>query len=488
MKYIKKSVAFVLAGILLIGGIAACTRKKSDIKETTSIETTKEAVEEVKIPKYVFLFIGDGMSYPQVQATAYFLGKSKKLPFMEFPSVGMMTTYNSESTITDSASAATAMATGHKTSSGTLGMNENNTVSYPTIAEYLKDSLGYKIGLITTVSLNHATPAGFYAHQSSRKNYYQIGTNMISSNFDFFAGGGFTDSKGTNGKSKSLYTIASEAGYNIVKGYKEKEALTQESSDKTILLSETRVDEELMKYDMDLEENEWHLSDYVSKGIEMLDNDKGFFMMVEGGKIDYANHSQDAATMIKETLAFSDSVDAAVEFYNNHPDETLIIVTADHESGGLTVGYSQTKYSTYLSKLSNQTISFSKFNSDFVSKYKKENTAFEEVIEDIEDNYGVSFSDEETETLQKAYIRTLKVGALSKSEMTDEEYELYGTYEPITITISHIMAHKAGLNYSTYAHTGIPVPVYAMGFGAEMFNGSYDNTDIFNKLYELMDL
>ena len=203
MKYIKKSVAFVLAGILLIGGIAACTRKKSDIKETTSIETTKEAVEEVKIPKYVFLFIGDGMSYPQVQATAYFLGKSKKLPFMEFPSVGMMTTYNSESTITDSASAATAMATGHKTSSGTLGMNENNTVSYPTIAEYLKDSLGYKIGLITTVSLNHATPAGFYAHQSSRKNYYQIGTNMISSNFDFFAGGGFTDSKGTNGKSKS---------------------------------------------------------------------------------------------------------------------------------------------------------------------------------------------------------------------------------------------------------------------------------------------
>ena len=222
-----------------------------------------------------------------------------------------------------------------------------------------------------------------------------------------------------------------------------------------------------MKYDMDLKDNEWHLCDYVSKGIEMLDNEDGFYMMVEGGKIDYANHSNDAATMIRETLAFDEAVKKAYDFYENHPDETLIIVTADHESGGLTVGYAQTAYSTYLSKLKEQKLSFYEFEDKYITRYKNKEEAFEVVIEDIEEIYGTNFNEDETQALMDAYFRTLEVGAFSHSKMNNQEYELYGRYDPLTVTISHIMNHKAGLDYTTYSHTGVQVPIYSVGAGSE---------------------
>ena len=117
-----------------------------------------------------------------------------------------------------------------------------------------------------------------------------------------------------------------------------------------------------MAYDLDRTDGQWALADYVDKGIELLDNEKGFFMMVEGGKIDWACHANDAMASIKDTIALSNAVDEAVEFYNEHPDETLIIVTGDHETGGLTIGYAGTNYDLYFNNLSNQKISFSKFD------------------------------------------------------------------------------------------------------------------------------
>lgn len=458
--------------------------------QPTETNTSEQQViheEKVTVPKYVFLFIGDGMGYPQLQTTCYSVGRDEKLPFMTFPCVGSMTTHNSESTITDSASAITAMLTGHKTSHGTLNMNEKGTKTYKTIAEYFRDELDYKIGVITTASLNHATPAGTYAHQNSRNNYYQIGKNLIDSDFDFFAGGGFTHSKGKNGDNNSLYTLAKSKGYTIVKRRNQYEQLKPDTG-KVIMLSENRVDAEYMPYDMDLEDGEWSLSDYVSKGIEMLDNDKGFFMLVEGAKIDLSNHENDAATMIRETMALSNSVNKAIEFYNEHPDETLIIVTADHESGGLTVGYSLTKYETNIDLLLKQKISFSKFKTDYLTRYKKGNTTFEDILKDIKENYGLKPDEDEVEQLRSAYIRSLQVGALPSSELTEREYINYGTYEPFSIVLSRIMNHRAGVDYTTYSHTGMQVPVYALGLGGEEFNGSYDNTDIFSKLCEVMEL
>ena len=143
----------------------------------------------------------------------------------------------------------------------------------------------------------------------------------------------------------------------------------------------------------------WALSDYVKKGIEVLDNDTGFFMMVEGGKIDWACHANDAGSTIADTIALSDAVEEAVAFAKQHPDETLILVTGDHETGGLTIGYAGTDYDTFLTNLSNQKISYAKFDSDYVAGYKENNTSFEDVMKDVEALFGLKTSGTEDDKL-----------------------------------------------------------------------------------------
>lgn len=237
------------------------------------------------------------------------------------------------------------------------------------------------------------------------------------------------------------------------------------------------------------------LRDYVRKGIEVLDNKKGFFMMVEGGKVDWACHANDARSSIADTLALSAAVEEAIEFYNKHPKETLIIVTADHETGGLTIGYAGTDYNLFFRTLDNQKISYAKFDSDYVSNYKKNGTSLEEVMTDVEQlfglklpgsegsnkNGGLVLTDYEYSRIKTAYEKTIK----NDNSRTQMEYDLYGTYEPLTITITHILNAKSGLGWTSNSHTGLPVPVFALGAGQDEFKGFYDNTEIYNKMAKL---
>lgn len=253
------------------------------------------AAEEAAAPKYIFLFIGDGMSYPQIQITADYLGAMeqdpaseilsghKDLTMMSFPVAGSATTFDSTSFCPDSASTATSISTGHKTYSGSINVDETGTVEYETIAEKLKNQLGYKVGILSTVNLNHATPAAFYAHQVSRSSYYDISNELIESGFDYFAGGGLLQTTGKEGDQEDSYALAEAAGYKVIRTQAEAEALTAEDG-KAIVIAETLADSDAMSYDNDRAEGEWALADYVEKGIEVLDNETGFFMMVEGGK------------------------------------------------------------------------------------------------------------------------------------------------------------------------------------------------------------
>ena len=494
------------------------------LAEENTATTPAAAQEEVTAPKYIFLFIGDGMSYPQIQSANYYLSASEgdngktdgilqsknNLSFMDFEVAGSAQTFDSTSFCPDSASTATSIATGYKTYSGTINMDETMTVSYETIAEKLKEQLGYKIGILTSVNLNHATPAAFYAHQASRNSYYEIGEELIASDFDYFAGGGLLSETGSEGDQESLYTLAEEAGYTVVNTKADAEALTNGA--KAIVIDETLADSDAMSYAMDLEEGEWGLADYVEKGIEVLDNETGFFMMVEGGKIDWACHANDAAASITDTIAFAEAVEEAIEFYNEHPDETLILVTGDHETGGLSIGFAGTNYDTFLTNLSNQKISFAKYDSDYVAKYKEEGTDFETVMKDITELFGLQApadgqvdeaaeldskdahpegEDEGTlvmtayeyEKLQAAYEATMT--RTGEEELSQEEYILYGSYEPLSVTITHILNNKSGISFTSYSHTGLPVAVFAEGNGAELFEGYYDNTEIYHKMAEL---
>ena len=320
----------------------------------TGVQAAETGAEAGAAPKYVFLFIGDGMSYPQVQLTNYYLSATaneenaetvtvegeeqtvlksqNNLNMMNFPVAGSAQTYDSTSFAPDSASTATSIATGYKTWSGSINVSEDFTQEYETIAEKLKAQKDYKIGILTSVNLNHATPAAFYAHQASRNSYYEIGLELIESGFDYFAGGELLSRTGSEEDQTDLHELAAEAGYNVVTTQADAEALTADSG-KTIIIDEHLADSDAMAYELDRQEGEWALADYVAKGIEMLDNENGFFMMVEGGKIDWACHANDAASTITDTIALDNAVAEAVEFYNEHPDETLIIVTGDHETG-----------------------------------------------------------------------------------------------------------------------------------------------------------
>lgn len=530
-----------LALITLTAAIgAAAFTAIGTVPRTVEAETTQTAQKTAasatdrkeKLPKYIFLFIGDGMSYPQIQLTNYYLsaqnqqgaetvqaGDEKKteltsknnLVMMDFPVSGSAQTYDSTSFAPDSASTATAIATGNKTWSGSINVSLDFSKKYETIAEKLKKQKGYKIGILSTVNLNHATPAAFYAHQESRNNYYEIGQELIDSGFDYFAGGGLKKVTGPEENKENLYDLAKKAGYKVVMKQDEVGKLKKDDG-KVIVIDEHLADSDAMNYEVDRTKNEYALADYVSKGIDLLNNEKGFFMMVEGGKIDWACHANDGASTIGDTLALDNAVAEAVKFYNQHPDETLILVTGDHETGGLTIGYAGTDYDTFLKNFKNQKISYAKFDEDYVAKYKENKTPFDDAMKDVTALFGLTAPDGsaqaengkdsadlhpesedvgtlamtqyEYDQLKKAYEVTMSRTG-EETEFSQEEYVAYGSYEPFTVTITHILNNKSGVNFGSYAHTGLPVEVLAQGAGQDEFTGYYDNTEIYDKMAEL---
>ena len=220
------------------------------------------------------------------------------------------------------------------------------------------------------------------------------------------------------------------------------------------------------------------LADFTKKAIELLHNENGFFMMVEGGKIDWACHSDDAATAIHETIAFDEAIQVALKFYNKYPEETLIIVTADHETGGLALGTEKTKYESYYQYLQYQKVSFDKFN-NIVADFKKTITGnfdkdLESLLELVGDHFGlgkeIPITEEEKSKIWFSFEKSLK--------KSGSDVATYGEFAPITKTLIQMMSEKAGVGWTTYSHTGINIPIYAIGPGAELYSGVIDNTDI----------
>ncbi len=372
-------------------------------------------------------------------------------------------------------------------------MDITKKIKYTTIAEQLKAQKGWKIGVISTVNLNHATPAASYAHQASRKSNYPIGLELVASKFDYFAGGALMEPTDRKGDKKSIYDIAKNSGYTVCFTQKDAEKLS--NGDKALVIAETLADSGSLNYEEDRAEKEWSLRDYVKKGIQVLDNKNGFFMEIEGGKIDWSCHANDARSTIADTVALSDAVKEAIDFYNKHPKETLILVTADHETGGLTIGFAGTDYNLFFNTLKSQKISYAKYDSDYVASYKVNKTPFNDVMKDITElfgllppgangsdkNGGLVLTDWEYSRIKAAYDKTLS----GNKKTNQEEYELYGTYEPLTVTVTHILNNKSGIGFTSYSHTGLPVPVFAAGAGQNDFAGYYDNTDIYKKLAAL---
>ncbi|MDI9241418.1 alkaline phosphatase [Fusibacillus kribbianus] len=263
---------------------------------------------------------------------------------------------------------------------------------------------------------------------------------LVDSGFEYFAGGGLKKVTGADKDKTSLYDLAEAAAYKVTYT----QAVTADDS-KVILIDEHLADSDAMDYEMDRVDGEWALADYAAK---------------------------------------------------EHPEETLILVTGDHEPGGLTIGFAGTDYDTYLDTLTNQKISYAQFDEQYMASYKENLTSFEDAMKDVEALFGLKMVGEENDRLvlteyEIQRLRTaydLSMTDYNVDEFTQEQYVLYGEYNPFSVTVTHILNNKSGVDFTSYSHTGLPVAVFADGIGAEAFSGYYDNTEIYNRLAAMLGI
>lgn len=433
--------------------------------------------------KYVFYFIGDGMGVNHVNGTEMYLaeleGRIGTTPLLctTFPVASMATTFSVTNSVTDSSAGGTALACGTKTYNGAIGVDKDKN-PVQSVAEKAK-AAGKRVGVTTSVSVDHATPASFYAHQPERNMYYEIALDLPKAGFDFYAGGGFLKPTTTADKKEapSIFPIIEEAGYTVARGVDEYKAKAGKA-DKMVLIQKEDANQSCLPYAIDRQEGDMTLAEITESAIDFLSRgkgNKGFFLMVEGGKIDWSSHDNDAATTFKEVIDMDNAIRVAYEFYKKHPKETLIVVTADHETGGLGLG--TTKYELNLKALAHQAQSrgeLSRAVSDMRRMRKRIN--WQEAKELLAEKMGfwekLPVSWEQERRLRDAFEESFV-----KKHVVFEE-RLYSTTEPLAAEASRVMSEISLVGWTSPNHTAGYVPVFAIGAGSQLFSGKMDNIEI----------
>ncbi len=294
-------------------------------------EQTPLAISSEKKVQNIIFLIGDGMSSATVSMARYrAVGKNGKLHMDRMPITGYIRVCPADQLITDSAASATAMACGIKTANGTIGMDIQEH-SYQSIMEICKQ-LGKSCGLVATSSITHATPAAFYAHAPKRSQQAFIAEQLIQSGFDVFLGGGrgfFLPQSAVESKRKDDRDLIAEA---ITAGY-----FHLSTRDELLQTRHSRILGLFAIDGMTTQPPEPTLAEMTSKAIQILSqNKKGFMLMVEGSQIDWANHDNNADNSVQQTLDFDMAIATALDFAQKNR-KTLVVVTADHETGGLVI-------------------------------------------------------------------------------------------------------------------------------------------------------
>ena len=431
-------------------------------------------------PKYVFYFIGDGMGANSVLLTEMYRASiqgrlgTDPLCFTQFPVATMSTHYSASSDVTDSAASGTALATGVKTRNSRLGTDpEGNPLR--NMAEMAK-AKGLKVGIVTTTGINHATPGAFEAHQPDRGMYYEIAQDMLANGFDFYGGAALY---GENSRPATpLRPQFEAAGYTICNP-QEFQAGWQDMKKVLMLPGEGQS----VTYSIDaVNDAPEHQQDHVTfkQLVEsavtflMKDNKKGFFLMAEGSEIDHANHSHDAATTIQEVIDFDWGIQVAYEFYKKYPKQTLIIVTADHETGSLTLS---PRNDADLARLQNQKHSMNVISDRLKQKMveRQDVLSWHEIKEFLGEELGlwkaVSVSWEDEKMLRDIYESTVakrKAGSVK---------DLYADNAKIVSAAVGVLNRKARV-YWVSGHSSGYTPVFAIGAGSQNFTHLTDNAEL----------
>ncbi len=400
-------------------------------------------------PRYVFLFIGDGMG-PVQRNTSNLAARSingKDMTMETFPARGQIHTRSANSEVTDSAAAATALATGVKTNNGVIGQLPDGTAAQSISA--ILSKAGYRTGIITSEALNGATPAGFYAHAKKRSMYNEIAKQVPGSGADLVIGNGLASE--------------SEKQEEVIEGWKAAGVATvtslKDAPNAAPLVA-------VLKYPSASSEKKLEgpggLANSIEFAISRLKGGKGFFIMAEGAKIDSGGHNNRASQVIDEAHALDRAVKVAYEFYRQNPEETLIVVAADHETGGMTLQPDRFDVARLMA-----TGDMSEKMTAALGKLPELTT--EAAVAAMAEAGLRGLSSEEKGRVEEA------VGEQKKSPK-----------DQVVKAGMLIAQERAGITWTTGGHTGVDVPVTAVGVGAASFVGTYDNTEIPKRIMNLM--
>lgn len=439
-------------------------------------------------PRFVFLFIGDGMGLNQVALTeayqASVAGDSlgfAPVSFTRFPVLGTTTTQCATRRITESSAAATALATGSKAGDGTLGVAPGTRAHLSSIAVEAR-AAGRKTALITTVSVDHATPAGFYAHVGDRNAYNAIAMQLPRSGLDLFAGGGFLAPVGDSG---NVWNALRDSGYALVRG---REALAgRRPGGRLVALPPATPPLTEVPWTLDrplFGADQPTLADFVRESSRLLEGNRdGFFLMAEGGRVDWACHANDARSAIGEVQSLDSAVQTALAFAARHPGEVLIVVLADHETGGLALGNAALGYQSNFGLLRHQVSSKDALADSLRAALTAKDSlaALDSCLALVGRRLGLG----RAPGLELTDADRTRLANAWSEELARDPGKRGGLLAAAGIAI---LATKAGVGWTTGAHTAQPVPVYAWGAGAEAFAGRLDNTDVAVRLRQAMGL
>lgn len=312
-----KRITFVLLSLVILALLPSCNNKK------------EEPQEQPKAMNVIYM-IGDGMALPQVYAAM--LASHEKMTFSQFPYIGVVDTHSASNDITDSAAAGTALASDHKTNNAMLGVNPDS-IPVKTVLEVMAEQ-GKETGIVVSSYVTHATPAAFYAKVPHRKQYEDIAVQVAENPYlNLIIGGGM---KHFNQRKDSLDLVArmeNELGWKV---YDTLDNIDITCKKYAVMANDNHMPPAAERGDF--------LPRAVKTALKTLDSaENGFFLMVEGSQIDFACHGNDSTWMMDEMLDFDYAIKVALD-YAKEKGNTLVVVTADHETGGLTLPDPQGKY------------------------------------------------------------------------------------------------------------------------------------------------
>lgn len=318
--YITLKISFAFTFLLLLVGCKSNTSISYDLDEKS-----KEFQDN---PTNIILLIGDGMGLTQISAAMY--SNNNRLALAKFPVIGFHKSHAANELITDSAAGGTAIACGIKTNNGNIGTDENGLPTLSILEEL--DSMKFSTGMIVTSTIVHATPAAFAAHRARREMYEEIALDYLDANVDLLIGGG-----------RQYFQNREMDDRDLVNEFENKGYVVMDQLYTTMNKIKWPLDKNLLYFTADKQPltvsgGRNYLSFAVRQGVQYLEqkSNKGFFLLVEGSQIDWMNHANDGRGVVMETLDFDRAIWEAIQ-YANRKGNTLVLVTADHESGGMSI-------------------------------------------------------------------------------------------------------------------------------------------------------